>query len=394
MKWEKKEIEFLPIDIIDGDRGVNYPKLNEFYEKEYCLFLNTGNVTLTGFDFSKCQFINIEKDEKLRKGKLKRNDIVLTTRGTLGNSGFYSDNISLENIRINSGMVIIRSKDTKELDPFFIYYSIRENNFQTQIANSRSGSAQPQIPIGTLKKLKLSKPALPTQRKIASILSAYDDLIENNLKRIKLLEEAAKISFKLLVNSETVNDVSILDICYVTDGTHDSPKQQEEGFYLITGKHLINGFIDFATAYCISEADHYKIQKRSRVVNGDVILSNIGTLGNVAIIDSPFEFSVKNVIIFKPSADIYSELIYCYLQSDEMQTRFQQESSGTSQKFLSLKYARDLRIKLPSENDLKEFHYSVSKFLKMKSVLNQQNTKLREARDILLPRLMNGEIEV
>ena len=123
MKWEQKEIEFLPIDIIDGDRGVNYPKLNEFYENEHCLFLNTGNVTQSGFDFSKCQFINFEKDEKLRKGKLIRNDIVLTTRGTLGNIGYYSDKIPFENVRINSGMVIIRSKNTADFIPNFIYYS-------------------------------------------------------------------------------------------------------------------------------------------------------------------------------------------------------------------------------------------------------------------------------
>ena len=93
MKWEKVKIENLPIDLIDGDRGTNYPKINEFYENEYCLFLNTGNVLKNGFDFSKCQFINQEKDEKLRKGKISKYDIVLTTRGTLGNVGFYSESL-------------------------------------------------------------------------------------------------------------------------------------------------------------------------------------------------------------------------------------------------------------------------------------------------------------
>ncbi|MGX2947576.1 restriction endonuclease subunit S, partial [Frederiksenia canicola] len=92
-------------EIIDGDRGRFYPKANEFFDKEYCLFLNAKNVTKNGFDFLNNQFISKEKDEQLRKGKLSRNDIVLTTRGTVGNIALYDENIEFENVRINSGMV-------------------------------------------------------------------------------------------------------------------------------------------------------------------------------------------------------------------------------------------------------------------------------------------------
>ena len=76
-------------EIIDGDRGKNYPKQGEFYPQGYCLFLNTGNVTKEGLTFEENQFITKEKDEALRKGKLKRGDIVYTTRGTVGNAGYY-----------------------------------------------------------------------------------------------------------------------------------------------------------------------------------------------------------------------------------------------------------------------------------------------------------------
>ena len=62
-------------DIIDGDRGKNYPKQNEFLDKGYCLFLNTGNVTAEGFSFESNQFITEEKDRSLNKGKLQRGDI-------------------------------------------------------------------------------------------------------------------------------------------------------------------------------------------------------------------------------------------------------------------------------------------------------------------------------
>jgi type I restriction enzyme S subunit len=92
-KWKTVTIELSPIEIIDGDRGRNYPKQEEFYDDEYCLFLNTSNVTSQGFNFEKTMFITSEKDQLLRKGKLKRYDIVLTTRGTVGNVAFYDEYI-------------------------------------------------------------------------------------------------------------------------------------------------------------------------------------------------------------------------------------------------------------------------------------------------------------
>jgi type I restriction enzyme, S subunit len=79
-----------PIEIIDGDRGTNYPKQTDFKAVGHCLFLNAGNVTDKGFNFDDCMFISEEKDAALRKGKLQREDIVLTTRGTVGNGNLPS----------------------------------------------------------------------------------------------------------------------------------------------------------------------------------------------------------------------------------------------------------------------------------------------------------------
>ena len=94
--------------IIDGDRGKNYPKQEEFSDSGFCLFLNAKNVTAQGFSFENCTYITEEKDTLLRNGKLCRGDVVLTTRGTIGNLAFYDTSVPYENIRINSGMVILR----------------------------------------------------------------------------------------------------------------------------------------------------------------------------------------------------------------------------------------------------------------------------------------------
>lgn len=180
-------------EIIDGDRGVNYPSKSEFTNNGYCVFLNTKNIPSQGFDFSNADFISKERDELLRKGKLSRNDIVMTTRGTIGNVALYSENIPFNCMRINSGMVVLRSKE--DYDRNYLYSVIKSNTFNSILKNTSSGSAQPQLPIKDLKEIELKIPDLPTQKKIAEILSAYDAKIENNNSIIKNLEMIAQTIF-------------------------------------------------------------------------------------------------------------------------------------------------------------------------------------------------------
>ncbi len=98
----------LGVDIIDGDRGKAYPNRSQLRPSGFCLFLNAKNVTARGFRFEDCEFIDKETDGLLRKGKLSRGDVVLTTRGTLGNAAFYDAGVPYADVRINSGMVILR----------------------------------------------------------------------------------------------------------------------------------------------------------------------------------------------------------------------------------------------------------------------------------------------
>jgi type I restriction enzyme S subunit len=383
MKWELKSFD--EIGFIGRGKSRHRPRNAEHLYGGIYPFVQTGDIKAAGFRIY--DYNQTYNEAGLAQSKLwKEGTLCITIAANIADTAILGIDACFPDSVI--GFVPYEDKS----DVRFVKYFF--DIFQARMKSISTGAAQDNLSLEKLLTFKIPTPPLPIQHSIASILSAYDDLIENNLKRIKLLEEKAFLRYKEIVKCEQLEKKSILDICYVTDGTHDSPKQQTEGFYLVTGKHLINGFIDFSSAYFISEADHDKIQKRSKVANGDLVLSNIGTIGNVAIIDSPFEFSVKNVIIFKPNNSEYSSFLYCYLNSDDMQTRFQQESCGTSQRFISLTQARALNVKLPSEIVLKEFHYEISMLLRLKSVLNLQNSKLREARDILLPKLMNGQIEV
>ena len=158
--------------IIDGDRGKNYPKQDEFSDTGYCLFLNAKNVTATGFSFENRMFITKEKDNALHNGKLERGDVVLTTRGTLGNLAFYDDSVPFENVRINSGMVILRMNKSVMTEVFFMeQFKLQLQSIKGKIA---SGSAQPQLPISTMNKIRILLAPMALQEQFAAFVEQTD----------------------------------------------------------------------------------------------------------------------------------------------------------------------------------------------------------------------------
>ena len=189
--FENKGFSFLPFskyaDIIDGDRGKNYPKATDFSDNGYCLFLNAKNVTKEGFSFEQTQFISKEKDAALRKGKLQRKDIVITTRGTIGNIAYYDETIPYDNIRINSGMVIIRRQNIS-YNPFFFLYAFR-NKVEEIKAKNVTGVAQPQLPIHIMSKIQLLNPPIELQNEFAEFVKLIDKLKFKAQERIKLYQE-------------------------------------------------------------------------------------------------------------------------------------------------------------------------------------------------------------
>ncbi|MCL2356560.1 MAG: restriction endonuclease subunit S [Defluviitaleaceae bacterium] len=186
--WEHTSLGETDIEIIDGDRGENYPKKEEFVEDGYCLFLNAKNVTKNGFVFDVCQFITKDKDLILRKGRLMKNDVVLTTRGTIGNVAHFNDTILFENMRINSGMVIFRAG--KSLYQPYVCLLFRSGIIYNQIASIKTGSAQPQLPIKIMINLVLPVPSVPEQLEIVRIL---DSLLKNEKSARELSDTLGKI---------------------------------------------------------------------------------------------------------------------------------------------------------------------------------------------------------
>lgn len=175
-------------EIIDGDRGKNYPNADEFSDEGYCLFLNAKNVTASGFNFDNCMYITKEKDDILRKGKLSRGDVVLTTRGTIGNLAFYTSDIPYEHVRINSGMVILRMNQKIINEVFFIeQFKMLLDDIKQKIA---SGSAQPQLPISAMREINILLPDIEQQK----IFSEF--VAKSNKSRLTLQQVLSKIELE------------------------------------------------------------------------------------------------------------------------------------------------------------------------------------------------------
>ena len=138
------------------------------------------------------------------------------------------------------------------------------------------------------------------------------------------------------------------DVCDVRDGTHDSPKYVEEGYPLITSKNVINGEIDFTNVNLISKDDLDKINKRSKVDRGDILMPMIGTIGRPTIVDFEKEFAIKNVALIKSdNKTILSGYVKTVLDSVYFAKYLEQNEKGSTQKFISLGALRSFPLPIP-----------------------------------------------
>lgn len=146
----------------------------------------------------------------------------------------------------------------------------------------------------------------------------------------------------------------------VRDGTHETPKPIEKGYKLVTGKHIKGGQIDSSDAYFISEEEYRKINSRSLVEQWDVLMSMIGTVGEVAVVKDIPNYAIKNVALFKcGGSELKGKWLAYYLQSPMARGKMAGEKKGSSQQFLSLKQLRALEIPVPEMQQHMKFIVNV-----------------------------------
>lgn len=206
-EWEVGDFDHFGIDIIDGDRGTHYPTEKDLLKEGYCAFLNNKNINQGELSFRETQFITEERDALMRKGRLEVGDIVLTTRGTVGNIALFRDSGPYQVVRINSGMVIVRGYAKRFTGDFFVRLWLYVFGKQNSVMGS--GSAQPQLPIRELRRFCLAKPSTEEQNRITSILVETDMLLkQENRYREKLQALKRALMEDLLTGKVRVNHLT------------------------------------------------------------------------------------------------------------------------------------------------------------------------------------------
>lgn len=420
-KTIKELVNNQDIQIIDGDRGKNYPKKEEFKSIGFCVFLNASNIKDDTFVFENIDFISEEKDNLLRKGKLSRNDIVITTRGTVGLVAYYGDNIPYDNMRINSGMIIIRV-NSNVINPNYFYQLLKSKSLKKQYQLFASGCAQPQLPIQDFRLISIPVFTKTHQDKIAKILSNYDDLIENNNKRIKILEEMAQkiykewfVDFKF-PNHEAAtfkdselgkipSDWEISTLENILSGIESGSRPKgginpnDKEIPSIGAENILGlGKYDYNKEKYVSN-DFYEKMKKGKVKDLDVLLYKDGAqLGRKSIFGENFPHSKccinEHVFILRTNPKCSPYYLYFTLDTIENTERIKQLNTNAAQPGINQEQVKGLTIILPLKKYIEKFDNVVKPIVSQIFKLCIKNQTFKQTRELLLPRLISGEIDV
>ncbi len=295
----------------------------------------------------------------------------------------------------SNDVLVFRAKENVE--PLYLYYQLSKDAFFDYMVAGSNGTKMPRGNKTSIMEYQLQIPPLPTQRKIASILSAYDDLIENNLKRIKLLEEKAFASYKLIVKSEKLEEFTIEEVCKTLGG--GTPATSNSNFWH-DGEILWFSPTDLTKHHSIVLLNSEKkitelgLQKSSAklVPPKTILMTSRASIGYFGLINKPASTNQGFINIIP-----FNENHRAYMLFDLKNRKDEIIGNANGSTFLEISKGkfRQMKIKLPKDEKVlidfeKEFEITFN-FIEN---LLKQNTLLREARDILLPKLMSGQIEV
>lgn len=406
--WEIKTLDAAKVVVTDGDRGKEYPKSSDFSEDGYCLFLSAKNVTKRGFSFSEKQFISKDKHEKLRKGLVNRGDIVLTTRGTVGQFSFYDESITYEPIRINSGMVTLNFINADIKNDFF-YALSKSSIIKKQIDLAAFGSAQPQLTVKIIKSLKLPVPPFPEQRKIATILGTWDKAISTTERLIdKSKQQKKALMQQLLTGKKRLLDDSgkpfeakwedvllgnIVDrpICY---GVLKPGDHTEGGIPLLRIQDLKGSLLNESQMIRITEELHQEF-KRTILREGDLVMSIVGTLGKVLKIPKQLEgANITRAFAVIGIAEHSTDFIKQYLTSDYIQEWLLNTATGNAQKVLNVAAIKKLKISVPAIKEQRKIAIALGNADKEIELFEQQLADLKQEKKALMQQLLTGKRRV
>ena len=356
-----------------------------------------------GIVAEKLAFIDSHTHSLLKRSQLKEHDVLFSIAGVIGRTAIIKQSMLPANT--NQAIAILRPK-IGLLDPQFLYYYLRSPHFLDYSLGRVVQTAQANVSLSELRIAPIKLPHMMIQRKIAAILSAYDDLIENNTRRIKILEETAQtiyrewfVNFRFpghqevrLVNSELGkipegwNILNLFDIAEVTYGFPFKSRlfsSRHSGLPVVRIRDINLGY---SSTYTPEEVDSKYILE-----NGDILVGMDGNFnmvkwaGGVALLN-------QRVVRFRPKAAFGRYHLYLALKAPIH--FFDSTVVGTTVAHLSDEDLRSIDLPLPRSNDTKLIYDTFEPLLDLEINLRMKNTLLRQARDLLLPHLISGELDV
>lgn len=375
-------------------------------------YLTAKNITKFGVDYTHMDYISEEtynkhfKEESNALTQPRKDDILYSIIGSIGGVYVVKD----EKIGISSSVAIFRA-NSEVIIPQYLAYCFKSKSFDDQVQAIKGGVAQGFMSLGKLGTITIAYPNdIRYQKRLVDILYAYDELIENNQKQIKLLEEAAQRLYK-----EWFVDLRFPDYekCVFVDGLPEGWKkiQLRDLGEIITGKtpstansSYYGGNIPFvkipdmhAGIYTLTTEMKLtdvgaNTQKNKFIPKNSIMVSCIGTAGLVNISCENCQTNQQiNSIVLNNDYDLYYGYLSCKGLQDTLNAL---GSNGATMTNVNKEKFSNIVIVYPSKELLVKFNKYVKHFFEKIFVLSAQVIKILENRDRLLPKLMDGEIEV
>ena len=387
---------------------------SEFSDSGYPV-LKVSNCKPSGFVIDDVSFIPLDIAEKSETNKLHIHDVIIATVGShpnlvdsaAGRSCVVTNEV--DGYYLNQNAVCLRTLDKNVLNQRYLGFLTQYFPFQHYIQNRGKGAAnQMRIAISAIKEYTFDLPSIDIQDKIANILSAYDDLVENNQKQIKLLEEAAQrlykewfvdLRFPGYENTPIIDGVpegwnhnTVDSIVNLLSGyAFKSTTFDDSGdFKIVTIKNVQDGFFDGENVNRILEMPS-KMPDHCVLQDGDILLSLTGNVGRVCLVNG------ENYLLNQRVAKLDSKFkgyTYCLFRSKDMFDAMNNLANGAAQQNLSPIRTGNIEIPIPNDTLLADFEKIINPIIKKILILNKEISELKQARDRLLPKLMSGEVEV
>lgn len=411
-EWQIKNLEDISC-LIDGDRSSRYPGEKDIVEHGI-LFLSTQNIIDSKIVYKNCKFITEEKFDELSKGKLQKNDLIITLRGSIGNVAKFNGDI-YDTGFINAQIMIIRSND---INPTYLSKYLISVKSQKQITSISSGSAQPQLTKSELKKLKVIVPSEYEQKKIVEILSNVDEQIENTEKLIQKNEELKKglmqqlltkgighTEFKKTYLGDIPKEWHIINffefVNKIIDFRGRTPKKLGmdwgNGTILaLSANNVKMGKIDFnLESYYASNELYEKWMRGNELSKGDLVMTMEAPLGNIAQIPDDEKYILsQRVVALKTNDNIDNEFMKYMLMSNNVQNQLDVLSTGTTAKGINQKNLSKVLIALPKIEEQRKIASILSSIDKRIEQYKDKKEKLEEVKRGLMQDLLLGKIRV